>query len=113
VIDQYDPIAEGQPVQSTLRQWKLLVGRQQPYAYPSEADLQLEKPRSAVGECQGHPGVCLLPTVLQMAQRQERIQERAHEDEEREHHDTPRQTINIGMVSLACPSKAFSPAPPA
>ena len=89
------------------------MSRQQPDAHSGEADLQLEKPRGAVGECQGQPGVCLLPTVLQMAQRQERIQERAHEDEEREHDDTPRQTINIGMVSLACPPKALSPAPPA
>jgi hypothetical protein len=27
VIDQHDPIAEGQPVQPSPRQWKLLVGR--------------------------------------------------------------------------------------
>jgi len=113
VIDQHDPIAEGQPVQSTLRQWKLLVGRQQPDASPGEADFQMEKPWGAVGEGQGQPGIRLLPTVLQMAQRQERIQERAHEDEERKHYDMSRQTINIGMVSLACPPKAFSPAPPA
>ena len=73
MIDQHDPIAEDQPVQPSLCQWKLLVGRQQPYAYPSEADLQLEKPWGAVAECQGQPGVCLLPTVLQMAQCQERI----------------------------------------
>ena len=113
MIDQHDPIAQDQPVQPSLCQWKLLVGRQQPYASPGHADLQLEKLRGAVGEGEGQPGIRLLPTGLQMAQRQERIQERAHEDEERKHYDTPRQTINIGMVSLACPSKALSPAPPA
>jgi hypothetical protein len=48
-----------------------------------------------------------------MAQRQERIQERAHENEEREHHDPPRKTIDIRMTSLARPPKAVSPAPPA
>ena len=65
-----------------------------------------------MGECQGQPGIRLLPAVLQMAQRQERIQERAHEDEEREYHDTPRETIDIGVTSLAHPPKALSPAPP-
>src|SRR5712691_8694928 len=43
VIDQYDPIAKAQPVQPSPRQWKLLVGRQQPYASPGHTDLQLEK----------------------------------------------------------------------
>src|SRR5207302_6017848 len=44
---------------------------------------------------------------------QERLQERAHEDEERESHDAPRETIDRRLGSLACPSQAWSPAPPA
>ena len=66
VIDQQDPIAEGQPVQATLRQRKLLVGRQAAYAHPCEADLQLEKQRGAVGECQSQHRIRLQPPGLQM-----------------------------------------------
>ena len=110
VIDQQDPIAEGQPMQATLRQRKLLVGRQAAYAHPREADLQLEKQRDTVGECHGQQGIRLPPPVLQMQQGQEGIQEGAPIDEKNEPHATPCETINIGMASLACPPKAFSPA---
>jgi hypothetical protein len=50
----------------------------------------------------------LLPTLVQRAQRPERIQERAPEDEEREPHDPPRETIDRRLVSLARPRSALT-----
>src|SRR5262249_27825768 len=68
VIDQQDPIADSQPVQATLCQRKLLVGRQAADAHSREADLQLEKQRGAGGECHSQQGIHLLPPILQVQQ---------------------------------------------
>ena len=112
MIGQHEPIAEGKPLQSTLRQPKLLMGSQQPYSHSGDTNLQVEKQRGAVVECHRQQRIRLQPAVLQMAQSQKRIKERAHEDKESQHHDTPRDTIDIRMVSLTRPPKAFSPASP-
>ena len=111
--EQHDPSAAGQPVQATLRQRTRVLGGQAPVAPPGEADRQLEQPRGAVGKGHGAQRMRLLPTLVQRAQRPERLQERAHEDEARAPHDPPRETIDRRLVSLARPPKAVSPAPPA
>jgi len=48
-----------------------------------------------------------------MVQREEGIQERAREDQEREQRGPVRETIDIGMVSLPRKPKACPPALPA
>ena len=89
------------------------MGCQQPHRRPGEADLQREKECLAVGNGEVHQRIRLTPAVLQVAQGQARIQERAPEDQQCEHHGPARQTIHIPMASLPSPPKAGASALPA
>ena len=113
MIDQHHPIPQGKGVQAARCQRKLLMGCQHPNAHPGEAELQVEKARGALGEGQGQSWIRLLPPLVYMAQRAERIQERAPKDQQREHHRPAREPIDIGIVALPRPPKACASAPPA
>jgi hypothetical protein len=112
VIGEYRPIAEGKPVQAAIGQRELLMDRKKPRGHACDTDLEYDKEGDAMRECDVHQGIRLTPTAFEVEQGQEGIQEGAHADQDRELHDTPRQTIDIRMTSLPGPPKAFSPALP-
>src|SRR5215813_3670911 len=109
MIDEHCPIPQGEPGEAMPGERPLLMGREHPHRRPGEADLEREKERLAVGKGEVHQGIGLTPAVLQVEQREERIQDGAPIDESRARHDTPRETIDIRMVALACPPKACAP----
>jgi hypothetical protein len=113
VIGEYHAIAEGKPVQAAIRERELLMDRKKPRGHACDTALEDDKEGGAVRECHVHQGIRLTSPGFQVEQGQEGVQEGAHADQDREPHDTPRQTIDVRIVSLPGPPKAFSPALPA
>jgi hypothetical protein len=111
--DQHSPVAEGEPVQAAISQRKLLMGRQPPHRSTGEAALEGDKGGGTVRQGQVHQGIRLTPTVCQVQQGQDGIQDRAHDDQERKHDGPARQTIDIHLASLSSTPKACAPALPA
>jgi hypothetical protein len=99
-------------VQAAIGQGKLLMGRKKPRCHACDAKLEYDKEGGAVRECHVHQGIRLTSAIFQVEQGQKGIQEGAHADQNRERHDTPRQTIDIRIAPLPGPPKAFSPAMP-
>ena len=81
MIDEHDPIPEGEPGEATHGERPLLMGREHPHRRPGDADLEREKEGGAVGDGEVHHGIRLTPAVFEVEQGQERIQERADVDQ--------------------------------
>jgi hypothetical protein len=90
----------------------MLMSRKYPDARSGEADLQLEKQGSAVGECESQYGIGFLATACKMAKRQECIQERGDEHEEGQDHGAPCETIDGGLMAFPSSPETFSLALP-
>ena len=113
MIDEHCSIPQRKPGEATRGERPLLMGREEPHRRPGDAALEREKERLAVREGEGHQGIRLTSTLLEVKQRQEGIQDGAHDDQERERHSRARQTIDIPLASLPSPPKACAPALPA
>ena len=99
-------------MQATISQRELLMDCKKPRCHACDAELEYDKEGGAVRECHVHQGIRFTPAIFQVEQGQKGIQEGAHADQNREPHDTPRQTIDIRIAPLPGPPKAFSPAMP-
>ncbi len=99
-------------MQAAIGERESLMGRKKPRCHACDAELEYDKESSALRECHVHQGIRLTPAIFQVEQSQKGIQAGAHADQDREFHDTPRQTIDIRMVSLPSPPKTFSPSLP-
>jgi hypothetical protein len=110
MIAEYRPIPERKPLEATHGKWPLLMGRKQPHCRRGDADLDRDNKRGAVDEGAAHHGRGLSPAGVQGEQGKERIEDGASVDENREHHDRPRETIDIHLVALPSPPKARAPA---
>ena len=113
MIDHHHPIPQHQRMQAAHGKRPLLMGREPPDTRPSQADLEPEKERGAMGEGQVHERVRFTPAVLEGAQGQEGIEEGAAVDQDREPHDPWRETIPIRLAALQGPPKAVSSPSPA
>ena len=99
-------------MQAAIGERELLMGRKKPRCRACDAELEYDKESAAVRECYVHQGIRLTPAIFQVEQSQKGIQAGAQADQDREPHDTPRQTIDIRTVSLPSPPKTFSPSLP-
>ena len=99
-------------MQAAIGERELLMGRKKPRCHARDAELEYDKESTAVREGYVHQGIRLTPAIFQVEQSQKGIQAGAQTDQDREPHDTPRQTIDIRTVSLPSPPKTFSPSLP-
>ena len=99
-------------MQAAIGERELLMGRKKPRCHACDAELEYDKESTAVREGYVHQGIRLTPAIFQVEQSQKGIQTGAQTDQDREPRDTPRQTIDISLVSLPSPPKTCSPSLP-